>query len=162
MTNPQFPENLVTFTEEILNGKLHFLCSVYWRHFFQMKCQLLPFCTEASWENSGNRKFRLHEIFRIILNGKQSLLNRVPCVPACYVPACLRAIVVYVSMCLRASMVYVPRYQKRGNFLFLRANMPINVPKCHTVYQCFNLVCQCAKLINYLLWVFRVINKVKN
>ena len=25
--NPQFPANLVTFTEEILNGKLHFLCS---------------------------------------------------------------------------------------------------------------------------------------
>ena len=25
--NPQFPEDLVTFTEEILNGKLHFLCS---------------------------------------------------------------------------------------------------------------------------------------
>ena len=23
----QFPANLVTFTEEILNGKLHFLCS---------------------------------------------------------------------------------------------------------------------------------------
>ena len=27
-SNPQFPANLVTFTEEILNGKLHFLCSV--------------------------------------------------------------------------------------------------------------------------------------
>ena len=26
--NPQFPVDLVTFTEEILNGKLHFLCSV--------------------------------------------------------------------------------------------------------------------------------------
>ena len=25
--NPQFPANLVTFTEEILNEKLHFLCS---------------------------------------------------------------------------------------------------------------------------------------
>ena len=25
--NPQFPANLVTFTEEILNGKLNFLCS---------------------------------------------------------------------------------------------------------------------------------------
>ena len=25
----EFPEDLVTFTEEILNGKLHFLCSVY-------------------------------------------------------------------------------------------------------------------------------------
>ena len=27
LPNPQFPEDLVTFTEEILNGKLHFLCS---------------------------------------------------------------------------------------------------------------------------------------
>ena len=26
-TNPQFPADLVTFTEEILNGKFHFLCS---------------------------------------------------------------------------------------------------------------------------------------
>ena len=25
--NPQFPAYLVTFTEEILDGKLHFLCS---------------------------------------------------------------------------------------------------------------------------------------
>ena len=25
--NPQFPADLVTFTEEILSGKLHFLCS---------------------------------------------------------------------------------------------------------------------------------------
>ena len=28
--NPQIPADLVTFTEEILNGKLHFLCSVMW------------------------------------------------------------------------------------------------------------------------------------
>ena len=27
-TNPEFPADLVTFTEETLNGKLHFLCSV--------------------------------------------------------------------------------------------------------------------------------------
>ena len=26
--NPQETENLVTFTEEIVNGKLHFLCRV--------------------------------------------------------------------------------------------------------------------------------------
>ena len=25
--NPQFPADLVTFNEEILNGKLHFLCN---------------------------------------------------------------------------------------------------------------------------------------
>ena len=28
--NPQFPTDLVTFTEEILHGKLHFLCSDYY------------------------------------------------------------------------------------------------------------------------------------
>ena len=28
--NSQFPADLVTFTEEILNRKLHFLCSVNW------------------------------------------------------------------------------------------------------------------------------------
>ena len=25
--NPEFPADLVTFTEEILNGKVHFLCN---------------------------------------------------------------------------------------------------------------------------------------
>ena len=29
--NPQFPAHLVTFTEEICNEKLHFLCTVYWK-----------------------------------------------------------------------------------------------------------------------------------
>ena len=28
--NPQETAHLVTYTEEILNGKLHFLCSVIW------------------------------------------------------------------------------------------------------------------------------------
>ena len=27
--NPQLPPDLVTFTEELLNGKLHFLCNVF-------------------------------------------------------------------------------------------------------------------------------------
>ena len=30
--NPQFPADLVTFNEEILNGNLHFLCSVMTRN----------------------------------------------------------------------------------------------------------------------------------
>ena len=29
--NPQFPADYVIFTEEILNGKLHILCSDIWR-----------------------------------------------------------------------------------------------------------------------------------
>ena len=32
--NPQFPADLVTFTEEILKGKLHFLCGVTSHIFF--------------------------------------------------------------------------------------------------------------------------------
>ena len=32
----QFPADLVTFTEEILNGKLHFLCSVTANFLFQV------------------------------------------------------------------------------------------------------------------------------
>ena len=28
LPNPKLPADLITFTEEILNGKLHFLCNV--------------------------------------------------------------------------------------------------------------------------------------
>ena len=37
-TNPQFPADLVTFTEEILNGKFHFLCSEYTRKLLFFYC----------------------------------------------------------------------------------------------------------------------------
>ena len=39
--NLQFPEDLVTFTEEILNGKLHFLCSANYAIFPNNFCALL-------------------------------------------------------------------------------------------------------------------------
>ena len=32
MKFPKFPEDLVTFTEEILNGALHLLCSIILRN----------------------------------------------------------------------------------------------------------------------------------
>ena len=32
--NPQFPVDLVTFTEEFLNAKLHFMCSVIFLFLF--------------------------------------------------------------------------------------------------------------------------------
>ena len=35
--NPQFPADLVTFPEEILNGKLHFLCCAIWDHLHNLK-----------------------------------------------------------------------------------------------------------------------------
>ena len=62
-----------------------------------------------------------------------------------YVPTCLRASVVYVPTCLRAGAVYVPTCQKRANFSFLLASVPMNLPTCHTACQYFNLACQRAK-----------------
>ena len=41
--NPQIPADLVTFTEEILNGKLHFLCSVVFYAVYDIDL----FCTSA-------------------------------------------------------------------------------------------------------------------
>ena len=46
--NPQFPADLVTLIEEILNGKLHFLCSVSCsRHVFQTSTK----DHEVSWQS---------------------------------------------------------------------------------------------------------------
>ena len=39
----------------------------------------------------------------------------------------------------------VPTGQKSANFLFLCANVSINVLTCYTACQCFNLACQRAK-----------------
>ena len=74
-------------------------------------------------------KMRLQTQWRIYL--QTSLLNRVPCVSCVpYVPAW--------STCQRA---YVLTCQKRANFSFLRANVPIIVLK---TCQFFNLACQGA------------------
>ena len=67
-------------------------------------------------------------------NKQKSLLNCVPCVPACPRAACQRGLRANVSTCQ-------PTYRKRANFSFLRAS----VPKCHTTCQCINLACQRAK-----------------
>ena len=42
--NPEFPADLVTFTEEILNGKLHFLFSVIYVQ--------LTFCVQGKEVNN--------------------------------------------------------------------------------------------------------------
>ena len=52
--NPQFLADLVTFTEEILNGKLHFLCSdyfeLYWKRDYKMPVYFLNhFEISSSW-----------------------------------------------------------------------------------------------------------------
>ena len=50
-----------------------------------------------------------------------------------------------VPACLRTSVVYVPTCQKRANFSFLRASVPIIVPTCQMACRFFSLVCQRAK-----------------
>ena len=82
---------------------------------------------------------------------KLSLLNRVPCVPACQrglsanVLAGQRGLHANVLKCQRSLRANVPACQNRANFSFLRANVPINVPTCHAACQCFNLASQRAK-----------------
>ena len=49
------------------------------------------------------------------------------------------------STCDRGLRANVPACQKHPSFSFLHANVPINVPTYHTVYQCFKLACQHAK-----------------
>ena len=62
-----------------------------------------------------------------------------------YVPtwsACQRA---YVPAWFTYQRASVPTCQKRANFSFLRANVPINVPMHHTACKCFKLACQRVK-----------------
>ena len=48
--NPQFSADLITFTEETLNGKLHFLCSVenfvLYKEFFYAKINIADLTTQ--------------------------------------------------------------------------------------------------------------------
>ena len=79
----------------------------------------------------------------------KSLLNRVPCVPACQrdlrakVLACQRGLRANVLACQRGLRANVPACQ-RAKFSYLRVNVPKNVPTCHKACQCFNLACQRA------------------
>ena len=53
--NPQFPADLVTFTDEILNGKLHFLCSVFLRILSVLGVFRDPGCTSVLCIFSNNQ-----------------------------------------------------------------------------------------------------------
>ena len=76
-------------------------------------------------------------------NRRQSLLNCLPCVPACqranvvYGPTCLRASAVLVPTCLRASVVYVP--------VCLRVNVPkaceLLIFRCQRANERANVPC---------------------
>ena len=56
LPNPQFSADLVTFTEEILHGKLHFLCSGYFtstallRHLSAMGVAATVTVRETEWK----------------------------------------------------------------------------------------------------------------
>ena len=56
-SNPQVTADLVTFTEEILNGKLHFLCSVYIFVFENVKISFSD-CTGRKLSTSEMSNYR--------------------------------------------------------------------------------------------------------
>ena len=48
--NLQQTADVVTFTEEILNGNLHFLCSETWKKLkFNVECYNFPFTIITNW-----------------------------------------------------------------------------------------------------------------
>ena len=71
--NPHFPTDLVTFIEEILNGKLHFLCSVRYGRVLTLFLQEkrdnlpLPLMSCESWmfmkENPNRKKSNIKRTF---------------------------------------------------------------------------------------------------
>ena len=76
--NTQFPSDVVTFTEEILNGKLHFLCSVDQIRDHSIKYVEGGVGGEQGRAFEGTMKyFRYilmgHEIFFKIFNGPQNI-----------------------------------------------------------------------------------------
>ena len=74
----------------------------------------------------------------------QSLLNRVPCVPAC--ERGLRAnVMIACHLGLRANVPACQRAESVPSSHFSRANVPKNVPTCQRACQFFNLLCQRAK-----------------
>ena len=61
--NPHFPADFVTFIEEIVNGKLHFLCSKGWHI-----CQT---------DNSNYSKLRIFPYFEVLHGSTTFKLTKV-------------------------------------------------------------------------------------
>ena len=62
----QFPADLVTFTEEILNGKLHFLCSTFCRTSWWLFLNLcMGVITLHSWFGDSKKQILFHNFFWI-------------------------------------------------------------------------------------------------
>ena len=61
--NPQFPADLVTITEEILNGKRHFLCSVGHSEGAQVTQLLKALChsKDAALEHLKQMRHFIHQ-----------------------------------------------------------------------------------------------------
>ena len=60
--NPQFPADLITFTEEILNGKLHFLCSVTFITVLPFSFAMILLCSCLSSKKSSVKNHNFQNI----------------------------------------------------------------------------------------------------
>ena len=89
--NPQFPVNLVTFTEEILNEKLNSLCSVVLRE----QCFRETLINVGSWNVGKISGKHGHVWWR---NNKINLLSRVFCQDFYLICPIVLAILFYVHI----------------------------------------------------------------
>ena len=70
--NPQLPPDLVTFTEELLNGKLHFLCNV----FEVSNNNALAFIQAVLIMSVFEQRLSFFKCCKIHLEGKKIALNK--------------------------------------------------------------------------------------
>ena len=70
--NPQFPTDLVTFTDEILIGKLHFLCSMPYVYLQQVAVITTSYDT---FQRSYMKAFEPKTVYNIKYNIKYKVLH---------------------------------------------------------------------------------------
>ena len=74
--NPQFPADMVTFTEEILNGKLHFLCSDLLTNYITVlaiQTKEWPYLTKSKSINCDILEFSDAVVTKILQYGDNNL-----------------------------------------------------------------------------------------
>ena len=66
--NPQFLADLVTFTEEILNGKLHFLCNAkeIFKHVTEIREKFAFFIRRCKWNESKFHSQDFHHFVKSV------------------------------------------------------------------------------------------------
>ena len=80
--NPQFPADMVTFTEEIRNGKLHFLCND-WLIMFQVTSKSNQLSRQLHVQNQKEKQQNVNILNMFKVNNKDTRMKSTHVTLAC-------------------------------------------------------------------------------